>query len=83
MERFNTSEQNDVTYFKEIFKARNTNKSTDNWIRVYETWAAIRGYDTKKMFEYSPEELNKINSGIGLNCTTSVLTHNGTVCRTI
>ena len=45
MERFNTSEQSDVTYFKEISKARNTIKSTDNWIRVYETWAAIKGYD--------------------------------------
>ena len=51
MERFNTSEQSDVTYFKEILKARNTNKSTDNWIRDYETWAVIKEYDAKNMFE--------------------------------
>ena len=51
MERFNTLEQSDVTYFKEKFKVRNTNKSTDNWIRDYETSAVIKKYDAKKTFE--------------------------------
>ena len=59
MERFNNSEKKDLTYYKEMSKAPNTKKSTDNWFKIYDAWAKLRGY-CKQIFEYSPEELDKI-----------------------
>ena len=58
MDRFYKSTDNDVDYFKEASSAKNTKKSTNNWIKAYETWAGARGFYTKSE-KYKPEDLNQ------------------------
>ena len=60
MVRFVESGDADIEFFKEKSKAKNTKKSTNTWVNAYNSWAEAKGYSVKQIFEYSPEELDKI-----------------------
>ena len=44
---------------KENTKNKNTQQSTNNWVEVWKSWAAQKGYDNS-IEKYEPEALNKI-----------------------
>ena len=54
-------ESNDVLIegLKDNAKTKNTQQSTNNWIKVWKTWAAQKGNDDS-IESYEPEALNKI-----------------------
>ena len=59
MERFYTVQKDDISFYMEASKSKNTNKSTKNWLSVYSSWASSRGFNPQ-IESYSPIELNKV-----------------------
>ena len=58
MDRFYKSTTNAIDYCKEASSARNTKKSTNNWVKSYETLAGARGFYTQPQ-KYKPEDFNQ------------------------
>ena len=58
MERFTSSSTADIQEFISKSKNKNTTNATVNWMRMYTSWATIRGKETK-IEQLSPEELDK------------------------
>ena len=48
-----------IQSLKENAMNKNTLQSTNNWVKVWKSWAAQKGYD-ESMKKYEPEVLNKI-----------------------
>ena len=48
-----------IQSLKENATNKNTLQSTNNWIKVWKSWAAQKGYD-QSIEKYEPESLNKI-----------------------
>ena len=48
-----------IQSLKENALNKNTVQSTNNWIKVWKSWAAQKGYD-ESIETYEPETLNKI-----------------------
>ena len=48
-----------IQSLKENAMNKNTLQSTNNWIKVWKSWAAQKGYD-ESIEKYKPETLNKI-----------------------
>ena len=48
-----------IQSFKENAMNKNTLQSTNNWVKVWKSWASQKGYDDS-IEKYEPEALNKI-----------------------
>ena len=48
-----------IQSLKENAKNKNTQQSTNNWLKVWKSWASQKGYD-ESIEKYEPEALNKI-----------------------
>ena len=48
-----------IQSLKENAKKKNTQQSTNNWLKVWKSWASQKGYD-ESIEKYEPEALNKI-----------------------
>ena len=48
-----------IESLKENANNKNTQQSTNNWIKVWKSWASQKGYD-ESIENYEPEALNKI-----------------------
>ena len=57
--RFGESNNILIQSLKENAKNKNTQQSTNNWVKVWKSWAAQKGYDDS-IEKYEPEGLNKI-----------------------
>ena len=58
-DRFGESNNILIQSLKENAKNKNTQQSTINWVKVWKSWAAQKGYDDS-IEKYEPEGLNKI-----------------------
>ena len=58
-DRFGESNNILIQSLKENAKNKNTQQSTNNWVKVWKSWAAQKGYDDS-IEKYEPEGLNKI-----------------------
>ena len=58
-DRFGESNNILIQSLKENAKNKNTKQSTNNWVKVWKSWAAQEGYDDS-IEKYEPEGLNKI-----------------------
>lgn len=58
-ERFGESNDILIESLKDNSKNKNTQQSSNNWIKVWKTWAAENGHDDSTE-SYEPEVLNKI-----------------------
>ena len=56
--RFAVSNPELILELKDASSCKNTKKSINNWMKVYDSWAKSRGY--KPMENYPPHELNRI-----------------------
>lgn len=59
MERFFNSNASDIDFLREKSNSQNTVRSTNNWLRVYQSWAKVRGYN-EQMETYQPNDLDVI-----------------------
>ena len=57
--RFAISNGNDIKDLQVASSSKNTSRSTNTWVNVFESWSKSRGIN-KKLYEFNPEELNKI-----------------------
>ena len=58
-DRFGESNNILIQSLKENAKNKNTQQSTNNWVKVWKSWAAQKGYDDS-IEKYEPQGLNKI-----------------------
>ena len=58
-DRFGESNNILIQSLKENAKNINTQQSTNNWVKIWTSWAAQKGYDDS-IEKYEPEGLNKI-----------------------
>ena len=58
-DRFGESNNILIQSLKENAKNKNTQQSTNNWVKIWKSWAAQKGYDDS-IEKYEPEGLNKI-----------------------
>ena len=58
-DRFGESNSILIQSLKENAKNKNTQQSTNNWVKVWKSWAAQKGYGDS-IEKYEPEALNKI-----------------------
>ena len=58
-DRFGESNNILIQSLKENAKNKNTQQSTNNWIKVWKSWAAHKGSDDR-IVKYKPEALSKI-----------------------
>ncbi|KAL9987244.1 hypothetical protein ACROYT_G001519 [Oculina patagonica] len=58
-DRFAESNNILIESLKENSKNKNTQQSTNNWLKVWKSWASEKGYD-ESIEKYEPEALNKI-----------------------
>ena len=58
-DRFGESNNILIQSLKENAKIKNIQQSTNNWVKVWKSWAAQKGYDDN-IEKYEPEALNKI-----------------------
>jgi len=61
MQKYRFGESNNILVqsLKENAKNKNTQQSTNNWVKVWKSWAAQNGYDDS-IEKYEPEGVNKI-----------------------
>lgn len=59
MDRFFKASDDDIAFFYDASKSKNTKSSTNNWLSVFQKWATSRDI-IPEMKVHSPEELNKI-----------------------
>ena len=48
-----------IQSLKKNAKIKNTQQSTNNWLKVWKSWVSQKGYD-ESIEKYEPEALNKI-----------------------
>ena len=58
-DRFGENNNILIQSLKENAKNKNTQQSTNNWVKVWKSWTAQKGYDDS-IEKYEPEALNKI-----------------------
>ena len=58
-DRFGESNNILIQSLKKNPKNKNTQQSTNNWVKVWKSWAAQKDYDDS-IEKYEPETLNKI-----------------------
>ena len=59
-DRFGESNNILIQSLKENAKNKNTQQSTNNWVKIWKSWAAQKGYDDS-IEKYEPEGLNKFS----------------------
>ena len=59
MNRFFNSNESDIDFLREKSDAKNTLRSTGNWLRVYQSWAKIRRLN-EQLETYQPSDLDVV-----------------------
>ena len=57
--RFGNSNMDDVLHLKEASSSKNTKKSTNTWVKTFESWGEVRGVN-RKIYEIPEKELNEL-----------------------
>lgn len=59
MSRFGCATNSDLNFLAESAKNKNTTRSTNNWVNVYNTWALERNFD-KNLENYDAQKLDEV-----------------------
>lgn len=57
--RFAKSNTEDVLELQDASSSKNTKRSTNTWVKIFEFWSTVRGID-KKLYQFEEMELNKV-----------------------